>query len=454
MTMKRVVVLLAAVLGVKAADCADPVPYRIHGQAWTEAGRIMESSRMRYANTLDSTDVDGSFLLGSGGQLVVEADLSDKLTASFGLGARLVSNSVGVWVSSGTAEYTPYAEYFSSYRGYIAQANLTYTEGEKQNPWFAMTVGSFSHVYNRESHNLGAYLLRGPVYPGLLMSGFQRFELDTAKATQVGARIHHRAGAFSHSLLFVNEHDLPPTFDWSLAYIAKYRVSSGFEVGAGVNFNRLIAYDSRIRTADRYEPDADTLVSDARDTATYTHQGTKLMVMFSLDPKVWINHPKLGAEDLKFYGEAALLGVKNHGELYDDRLERMPMMLGFNFPVFGYLDRLSLEVEYYDSPYRNDVSNIGYPEGLVAPWRWNPLRSVSEPSPIPTEGESRRDSWKWSVLLEKTVASHVRFTGQIASDHYRPLPFSTGLIYQPGGTEAALSSPKEWYVMGRVGFFF
>lgn len=452
MKLKRAVVLLAAAAGAAAADA--PTSYRIHGQAWTEAGRIMEASRMRYANTDDSTDVDGSSLLGSGGQVVVVADLGEKLTGSFGLGARLVANSVGVYVPSGSPNYTPYAEYFSTYRGYIAQANLTYSEGGKENPWFTATLGTFSHVYNRDAHNLGAYLLRGPVYPGLLISGFQRFELDTAKATLVGARLHHRAGAFSHDLMLLNEHDLPPTFDWSLAYIAKYRPFSGLEVGAGVNFNRLISYDSRLTTVERFEPDADTAANDSRDTATYTHQGTKLMVMFSLDPKAWFSLPGLGPEDLKLYGEAALLGVENHGELYADRMERLPVMVGFNLPVFGYLDRLSVEVEYYDSPYRNDVANIGYPEGLVAPWRWNPLRTVSEPSPIPTVGESRRDTWKWSVLLEKTVASHVRLTGQIASDHYRPLPFSTGLIYQPGGTEAALSSPKEWYFMARMGFFF
>jgi hypothetical protein len=444
MNWKRIAVFSALALG--AVDAAEPVPYRLRGQAWTDVGRIMESSRMRYGNTMDSTDVDGSPLLGGGAQLVVEADLGEKLTGRFGVGARMVSNSVGVWVSSGTEEYTPYAETFSSYRGYIAQANLTYSEGGKVDPWLEVTVGSFSHVYTPETHNLGAYLLRGPV--------FQRFELDPAKATQVGARVHNRIGSFSQDLLFLNEHELPPTFDWSLAYIAKYRPISGLEVGAGVNFGRLIAYDSRIRTVDRYEPDADTTVSDSRDTATYTHQGTKLMAMFVLDPKVWISHPRMGPHDLKLYGEAALIGVKNHGELYDDRTERIPVMLGFNVPVFGLFDRLSVEVEYYDSPYRNDVSNIGYPEGLVAPWRWNPLRTVTEPSPIPSEGTSTRDSWKWSVLLEKTVASHVRFTGQVASDHYRPLPFSTGLIYQPGGTEAALSSPKEWYFMGRVGFFF
>jgi hypothetical protein len=455
MKMTRVLALFAAaVVGVGMAGAADPVPFRIHGQAWTEAGRIMESSRKQYGNTADSTDMDGASVQSTGAQIVVEADLGEKLAGSFGLGARQVSNSLGIYVEGGSPNYNPYAETFSTYRGYIAQANLTYTEGGRENPWLAITIGSFSHVYNRDAHNLGAYLLRGPVYPGLLMSGFQQAELDTAKATKVGARVHHRIGSFSHDLLFVNEHDQPPTFDWSLAYIAKYRAFGAIEVGAGVNLYRLIAYDKDLRTVDRFEPDANTAVSDAGDTTTYTHQGTKLMAMFSLDPKAWISLPGLGSEDLKLYGEAALLGVKNHGELYADRVERMPVMIGFNLPVFGYLDRLSVEVERYDSPYRNDLSNLGNPEGLVAPWRWNLLRPSVEPSPIPVDGTSNKDTWKWSVLAEKTVASHVRFTGQIASDHYRPLPFSTGLIYQPGGTEAALSSPKQWYFMGRLGFFF
>lgn len=445
----------AVILSVSAglAVAADPVPFKLHGQAWTEAGRIMESSRKRYADLPDSTDVDGSQLRGAGAQVVIEATLGDKLTGSFGLGARLVSNSVGIYVESGTESYTPYAETFSTYRGYIAQANLTYAEGGAD-PWLAVTVGSFSHVYNRNAHNLGAYLLRGPVYPGLLVSGFQRFELDTAKATLVGARVHHRMGNFSHDLLFLNEHELPPTFDWSLAYIAKYRPAAGFELGAGANFNRILAYDSKLAEVERYEPDADTAVTDARDTATYRHRGVKLMVMFGIDPKAWLALPGLGPNDLILYGEAALLGVENQGSLYADRMERIPVMVGFNVPTWNWLDRLSVEVEWYDSPYRNDLANIGYPEGLVAPWRWNPLRPVGPPSPVPTEGTARRDTWKWSVLLEKTVASHVRFTGQVASDHYRPLPFSTGLITQPGGTEAALSSPREWYVMGRVGFFF
>ncbi len=441
-------------LAAAVASANETVPFRLHGQAWTEIGRVMDASRKQFGNTADSIDVSGSSLQSTGGQIVVEADLGEKLTATIGVGARQISNSLGIFVLSGSENYTPYAQTFTTFRGYVAQANLTYFEGDRENPWFSVTMGNYSHIYNRDAHNLGAYLLRGPVYPGILISGFQQFELDSTKATQMGVKVHHKAGNFSHDLLFINEHELPPTFDWSLAYIAKYRPLQALEIGAGVNFHRLVPYESDLMKPGKL-PNANPRsyeVDDAGDTLYYTHQGTKLMAMFSLDLKHWFPLSRGSHHDLRLYGEAALIGVKNQGSFYDDPLERIPVMLGFNFPTFGWLDRLSVEAEWYGSPYRNDLYYIGNPNSMVAPWRWNPQRPV--PIPVPVEGESKDDSWRWSILFEKNVASHIRFTGQLASDHHRPLPFSTGLITQEGGTEAAFSSPSEWYFMARLGFFF
>ncbi len=444
--MKSTIIVASLAASLGAPLVAEPVSFRLHGQAWTELGRVMESSRMRFGDTPDSVDVSGSPLQSTGGQLVVDAALSEKLSASIGIGVRQISNSVGTFITQGEENYSPYAWSFTTYRGYVAQANLTYTEGGEF-PWLQVTAGTFSHVYNRDAHNLGAYLLRGPVYPGLLVSGFQQFELDPAKATKVGLRVHHAAGAFSHDLLFLNEHELPPTFDWSLAYIAKVRPHPALEVGAGANFHRLIPYARRLN-----EVEYSGSLEPSGDTVTYTHQGIKLMGMFSLDLKTLLALDGMGDRDLRLYGEAALLGVKNHGAIYDDPMERLPVMVGFNFPTFGFLDRLSVEGEWYGSPYRNDLYNIGNPEGMVAPWRWNPLRP--SPSPVPVEGVAKDDDWRWSVLLEKSLTPNVRLTAQAASDHYRPLPYSTELIIQPGGTGAAFASPSEWYFMARLGFFF
>jgi hypothetical protein len=260
---------------------------------------------------------------------------------------------------------------------------------------------------------------------------------------------------FSHDLILMNEKDLPPTFDWSLAYIAKVKPVKGLEVGGGVNFYRLIPHSSDLQEFDNYEPDADTLVSDGRDTVTYTHQGVKLMAMFSVDPKAWISFDKFGPNDLKIYGEAAVLGVKDYGQYYDDIAERMPVMLGFNFPAFGVLDLLSLEVEWYRSPYRNDLGNIG---NLNAVADWTIQTRPSPPSPLPVTGipyaHSERDNWKWSLLLEKNLTDHVRFTGQVANDHYRPRPIAVGDIVSTGGTAEAFTTPNDWYYMLRLGVFF
>lgn len=453
----RTIIRFAALLAVSVAARADePVSYRLHGQAWTDLGRVMEASRVPFGNTADSIDVNGGGLQSTGAQLMVEADLTLNLTGRFGFGVRQISNSQGLFREG---EYSPYLQGVTMWRAYVAQANLTWFAGERHDPDFSVTLGSFPHVYNRDAHNLGGYLLRGPVYPGILMSGFREFALDSTKATQSGVRVQHRMGTFSHALLFVNENELPPTFDWSLAYVAKIRPHAALELGAGVNLYRLVPYSRKLR-ATRFdgarEIDADGDWTGnwiaTGDTVEYTHQGIKLMAMFSLDLKALVHVEGLGAEDLKLYGEAALLGLRHYGPLYDDYMERLPVMIGLNVPTWRLLDRLSVEVEWYGSPYRNDLYNIGNPNSMVAPWRWNPQRPI--PSPIPVEGVAEDDNWRWSVLLEKNLASYVRLTAQVASDHYRPLPFGTGLIYQEGGTGTAFQSPKEWYFMARLGFFF
>jgi hypothetical protein len=60
------------------------------------------------------------------------------------------------------------------------------------------------------------------------------------------------------------------------------------------------------------------------------------------------------------------------------------------------------------------------------------------------------------LFLQKTIAKHIRFTAQIANDHYRPTPLvnSAAGIGTTGGTSAVLTAPSNWYFMGRLGFFF
>ncbi len=449
-----------------SAHASEDVSYKIHGQAWAEMGRIMQSSDTlngvdpAFPGSGDIIKLSGAPLRSLGAQITIDADLGTNWVANIGLGVYQAATSLGTY-NNKAAEPSFYNVSF--FKNYLAQANLTYFLGDKARPWLSFTAGNFSYDYNPDVKNLGLYLLRGPVYPGILISGFQQFDVDTSKSTELGFKLHHALGNFSQDLLFLNERALPPMYDWSLAYVAKYKAFDALEVGGGVNFYRLVPYSSALETPGHLDQTSLTSTNYyeivGSDTVFFTHQGIKLMGMFSLDLKRWLpSTGSLGEADCKLYGEAALLGLKNYGTIYAKRSQRIPVMGGFNLPAFGILDLLSLEVEWYGSPYKNDLSNIGNPGAIVAPWMSsNGLTPIPSPGPVSPGAypDSTRDNWKWSLLAQKTFARHIRFMGQIANDHYRPnqMP-AKGVVNSAGGTAAALTRPGDWYIMGRLGFLF
>jgi hypothetical protein len=453
-------------------------PFRVHGNAWFDFGRIMHAEDT-LALKGRVVDYSGNPLQSIGAQFTVLADLSEHLEGGFGFGTYRATHALG----SGQSQLLA----ISLFQNFLTQSRLTWYAGEKEAPRFSVSVGGFPYVYNPDVKNLGLYLLRGPVYPGILMGGFRDFSADSTKGNILGARIHHSTGLFSHDLILNNERDVPPTFDWSLAYLAGLDLGA-LHLGAGVNFYRLIPYNSKLEI-----PGKDTTLvrGTARlayiefepgggDTVYFTHQGTKLEFNASLDIKRLLGGiDALGEDDLKLYGEAALLGVKNYGKAYGKRSERIPMMVGFNFPTWRLLNHLSLEVEYYGAKYRNDLILAGN-NNVVADWtaQEHPIPSPKPPSNsdygIGPSGYYRlpsgdsvnvrgtamdkenvtKDNLKWSLYVDKVVANHVQFLAQIANDHYRPRPIATGLIFSGGGTAEAFASPKDWYYMLRVGYLF
>jgi len=454
--------------------------FQVHGKAWMDYGRIMHAEDT-IVNTLSPNilNYNKNNLQSLGAQFTIVADLSENLEAGIGFGAYRATHAM----ASGQTQYLA----ISLFQNFITQSRLTWYSGEKADPSLSVTVGGFSYVYNPDVKNLGLYLLRGPVYPGILMGGFQDFSDDSTKSNLLGIRLHHSAGMFSEDLILNNERDIPPTFDWSLAYLAHLDLGA-LRLGAGVNFYRLIPYNSKLET-----PGKDTSLVSGRarlnyieidpksgDTTFFTHQGTKLDATLSLDlKKLFGGMGSLGEDDLKLYGEAALLGWTNYGKAYGKISERIPVMVGFNAPTWRLLNHLSVEVEYYGAKYRNDLALLGYND-IVADWtkQEHPIPSPKPPSNSnygidslgyfkKLNGDSvyvggtamdksnvTKDNLKWSVYVDKIVANHIQFVGQIANDHYRPRPVASGLISSLGGTAEAFASPKDWYYMIRVGYFF
>jgi hypothetical protein len=154
----------------------------------------------------------------------------------------------------------------------------------------------------------------------------------------------------------------------------------------------------------------------------YYASGFKPLAWFALDPKPFFGNPGiLGANDLVLYGEAALLGVKDYPVLYDNRAERIPLMIGFNVPAFKLLDVLAVELEYYGSRYPDNFAQV----------------MTNDAAPRPTvelSGGYDPDDWKddnikWSVYTQRKIVDGITLSGQVARDHARAWAYPTGKTY-------------------------
>ncbi len=476
---------------------AQAVPFKLHSKAWTDVGKVMKSS-----DTLQ-TNFNRNWQQTMGLQISGAAELGAHLQGGFGFGLNQVYHALG------NSEQEKFM--LSRYINYVSEARVTWTSDDAPNPLFSVDVGDFAFNYAPYVKNLGLYLFRGPVYPGFLVSGFKEYHTDTTRASFLGFHLHNGLGNFKQDLLFSSERDLPPSFDWSLGYIARYKALDAIEIGAGVNFYHLIAEREDITTPSSSVPglfgkDSNLIASGAPytpyqlqyfevlpsgETVVYTHRGTKVMGMFNIDTKRLLRlEGMLGKKDLQVYGEAAIIGTKDYGTIYAKIGDRIPYMLGVNLPAFGLLDFFSLEVEHYGAKYRADYSKLGYDRSLyfkninapqlsatrgpsaipvsrkdLAGEKWTILDNGQFYNPqtddtVSVQGTSidpenmTGDDWKWSLNAEKTVLGHVQFSGQVANDHFVPRPARTTLLNENGGLSQIFITMKDWYWMLRVGYSF
>jgi hypothetical protein len=187
-----------------------------------------------------------------------------------------------------------------------------------------------------------------------------------------------------------------------------------------------------------------------------THKGIKLMGRFAFDPQALIGSNTLfGKNDLKLYGEIAVIGVQNYPGVYDKISERIPVMLGFDIPTFKLLDVMALEVEYYGSKVVPDLRKVSVNGSAVPQSIWvnraKPPTDGTAPTFSQTPYDVNADNLKWSLYVSKIFAEHVKISGQVANDHFRTggTAISTGKSY-----EEALTNPKDWYWFLKLSYFF
>lgn len=433
---------LASLIGTLAS--AAGVETSIQGGAAFSMGYIVNSSDTSGLN------YNGNRLQTVGAQFLLKSRLSPNLLISTGLGIverHFPSGNIG---NSGGRTYFVWSPY-------LVNADFNYTWWDSEDSKLSLSGGYFPYSYNPDVKNLGLYLMRGPVYPGILLSGFETKHTRPA-ANTLGLRLNHKLGGFEHDLIFNSETETFPLFDISPAYIASMKLGSGFRFGAGVNMLHLISVDKRLTSPDTLASDGSDagnngdpfsrtniyVDTSAKDTTFISFAGTKVMANFSFDPKAFFPQGILGPEDLKLYAEIAVIGLNTtepYKALYGDLKRRMPVMVGLNLPAFKLLDHLSLEVEWYSAQIKDDLSRFQASTG-----------NFYSPIPVPNTAKLNlaRDDWKWSLHAERKVGQ-IRFSAQVANDHSRP----GGTLTSPSSEWSAyFVTPQDWYWMAKLGFFF
>lgn len=427
-----------------AAPVSGAAETEVHGAGWLQGGRV-EASRELPDQT---NDYRKNWIGQSGALLSIGTRLDARWDCALGLGTVMTQLARG---SRGQA-----AKWYPFWAAWVDEARVGYTRSRDEALSFHLDMGIFPYGYSPDAKSFGQYLMHGYVYPGnLVMSKTGPLGVDP-DLTGILARTRWR-GLGNDFIVDIETED-KPFYDISIADAIAWKPAQGVEIGAGINLYRAIPADAKatspgkdcqardlgISTGQTNQPNVcfilDSVGTDAAgaavyDTVTGSLSGIKLMGRLRLDPKAWfgLRAGPLGKNDLVIYAELAVLGTKDYPVYYDDILRRIPVMAGFNLPLFGWFEA-SLEIQYYASKYAGD--DLGAQNGV-----WLPTldRSI----------DPKRDDWKWSLSASKAFRGHIALMGQIANDDLR----LGGYHYEPTGKEA-MRTPADWYWTAKLGYFF
>lgn len=443
MRWKLVILLTTGLMAAPLRAEMDDLKLDYHGAGWLQTGRVEES----FALPNDGNAYNKNWVGQSGGLLTVHATINEHWDGALGIGTVLVQLARGARLLSN--------KWYPFWVSWVDEARISHTSslftGDDE---LKLTFGSFHYGYNPDVKNLGQYLLHGYVYPGALESGFTG-PLGVFQAIS-GAQASYKIGGFKNDLNLQVETEEKPLYDLSVSDIVTWRLHPALEIGAGVNFYRLLPANMKATNpGDDCDPNQlgpyanaaednpcfivirkDSTNDSILEKVNPSLQGTKLMGRFHFDPKALFSSGDdgiLGGDDLVLYGEVGLIGVKDYPRFYDKIGRRIPAMIGFNLPGFRFLN-WSIEAEYYASKISSD--NIAARNG----------------SPIPIKDDvlnSKRDDWKWSLNASKVFAGHAILMGQVANDHLR-----LGGNHDTDTGIEALRTPSDWYWTTKIAYFF
>lgn len=438
--------LLLPLLCAAAAHAQDSLDVKYKGAAWFQLGRVMHSTDS-LVNGGPPNNMNGNMIQAAGVQMASAAKFGPNWEGGMGMGFLQSHNARGDISVANT--------WYATWGTFVSEARVTYNNAFTETQKLQLNFGFFNYNYNPEVKDLGLYLLRGYVYPGAPVSGFEA-RGTTPGANIFGAMASYTLGAFKNDFLVISETENRPHFDVSLADVITWKPSPAFDLAVGANLYRVLPRNEANNSpkkgctntmATYSQIDADETevciimdtVGTRVDTIYGSLGGTKLMGRFRLDPKAALGMESdlFGKQDLVLYAELGVLGVKDYRKYYAKIAERMPLMVGFNIPALGLLDKFALEVEYYPS---KNMMDYGKAE---TSYSWVPRTDPSV--------DNSKDDFKWALYFSKVVQSHIRLSGQVANDHLRMFgPPDIGFV----SYAETLTTPKDWYWMLKATYFF
>lgn len=342
----------------------------------------------------------------------------------------------------------PYLGKYQFTNFYLREGQGIFSLMRKEAVTLDMAVGLMPYKYNPEVHDLGEFLFRSGTYPLFLLTEFDR---PFARLTGIRTGLKHHGAAYDATIdvMALIEREIRPFNDISLAVIGDFNVLTIIDIGAGIDFARLIPVNSKLTTPTA--KDADRFVDSATgDTGYYTFKGTKVMVRASLDP-FWkfrggrgsLLSSIIGRNGGKIYGELAAVGLKNYpanqiiggdGNIkgYTSLKERTPWMAGFTVPMWKILDECAFEIERFPSPNPDDY--------IVASFKGMPVPTLPSGPGYTLADYGPR--WNWSLYMKKQVIKNFSVVCQMGRDHQR---WELNMIQTSDyDFEAAMVKPDQW----------
>jgi hypothetical protein len=433
-------------LTARAEDGLDTGKLKINGFGSHESGEIMKGRHM-------NRDFAHQWLMREFTNVTANYTANEHFRLSVGITARIWYETYPDYKRN---SWFPRKQYFTVYP-HVASGTFSQTLGDIGK--IDMELGYFTYKYNPDVRNLGEYLFRSNTYPPNVFSNF-----DMTYSRLSGGRVSATVmDMINLQVLLTQQNEQASFYDPSLTILGDCNYRKIFDIGGGIMFDRFIAVDSLSTYAPSRNGPPSTYI-DPKDSTTkvFGHSGTRVMARFSFDPKRLFfedGRGPFGENDLRLYGEGAVLGLDDYPVYYQDLNKRIPRMIGIDCPtheIFSYgivpgvlayslpqLDRrraksaiisessgllfgtcswiarkylkwdvrpdlCAVELEYYGWDHSNSYMWVTM-EGTALPY------SASDEY---TEHDYQNDNWKWTVYLKKTFYKHSYVLIQFANDHW------------------------------------